>query len=314
MPRDQHGLRSPSAFLRSESRRAFVDGSGLESVQPARRERTRAIAGALLKRRAALRHGNSLVGLLVAMAILVVLFAVLMSSMNVAVTGAGNTTSGSVHSFADQLQLKGLAEACFIAGQGNNFKGAPTPSQRKGTDSNAPDTTANIYSLLIAERFADTSMLISKNERNPNVWEKENYNFSAVRPEQKSYWDENFRADLTRESNVSYAHVPLCGKRASYWTEVRLDTRFPLIGTRGPANGVANPASLTYGRDNTWAGFLAFGDGHVEFIQQFTVSSLQLPDGKPDNIFNLDTDPEGNDAVLAFTTQMRGGAPTLQWD
>ena len=42
--------------------------------------------------------------------------------------------------------------------------------------------------------------------------------------------------------------MPLCGKRASYWTEVRLDTRFPLIGTRGPANGVANPRVMAAGQ------------------------------------------------------------------
>jgi hypothetical protein len=248
------------------------------------------------------------------MAILVVLFAVLMNSMNVAVTGAGNTTSGSVHSIADQLQLTQIAQASFIAGQNSGLKGAPSPSERLGAKTNSADTTANIYSLLVAERYAEPSLLISKNERNPNVWMRENYNYNAVQPSQKSYWDETFRADLTKESNVSYAHVPLCGSRSRYWTEVKLDTRFPLMGTRGPANGQPNPASLTYGRDNTWAGFQVFGDGHVEFTQVFTAKSMQLADGSADNVYAMETDPDGGDAILAFTTLMREGAPTLQWD
>jgi hypothetical protein len=261
-----------------------------------------------------MRRGTGLVGLLVAMAILVVLFAVLMSSLNVAVTGAGNTTQGSVHSIADQLQLAELAKACFIAGQDNGLKGAPTPSARLGAETNAADTTANVFSLLIAEQYTSPAALISKNERNQNVWAFDNYDYSSVRPNEKRFWDERFRADLTREAHVSYAHVPLCGKRASYWTDVRLDTRFPILGSRGPANGVPNTSSLTYGRDNTWGGFQAFGDGHVAFTQVFTASGLSLPDGSPDNAYAMDADPEGNDAVLAFTLQMRGGTPTLQWD
>lgn len=248
------------------------------------------------------------------MAIMVVLFAVLMSSINTAVTGAGNTTAGSVHSISDQLQLTEIAQACFVAGQDNGLKGAPTPSQRTKKGGTSSDTTANVFSLLIAERYAEPSMLISKNERNPNVWERSNYNYAAVRPEDGSYWDGKFRADLTKESNVSFAHVPLCGSRAKYWTEVRLDSRFPLMGSRGPANGQPNPASLTYGRDNTWGGFQVFGDCHVEFTQVFTSKSTQLADGSQDNVFAMEDGPEGNDAVLAFTDQMHEGVPTLQWD
>ncbi|MBL9121911.1 MAG: hypothetical protein JNL80_18540 [Phycisphaerae bacterium] len=253
-------------------------------------------------------------GILVAMAILVVLFAVLMNSLNVAVTGAGNTTSGSVHSLSDQLQLTQMAQACFIAGQNNGLKGAPTPSQRLGAKGTSSDTTANVFSLLIAERYADPSLLVSKNERSPNVWERENYNYQAVQPSQRSYWDENFKADLTKESNVSFAHVPLCGSRSTYWTEVRLDTRFPLMGSRGPANGQPNPASMTYGRDNRWGGFHVFGDGHVEFTEIFTAKNMQLEDGSADNVYAMEGEAEGGDAILAFTLLMREGVPTLQWD
>jgi competence protein ComGC len=273
----------------------------------------RSRTGALLNR--ADRHrGNSLVGILVTMAIIVVLFAVLMSSVNTAVTGAGNTTPGSVRSVQDQMQLHQIAVASFIAGQQQGLKGAPTPSARSKASTNSLDSTANIYSLLVAERYAEPSMLISKNERNPNVYLIDGYDWNAVRPTDEVYWDPRFKADLTRVSHVSYAHVPLCGQRARNWTEVRLDSRFPLLGTRGPAQGQPNPQSLTYGREGTWAGFQAFGDGHVDFTEVFDAKGLALADGRPDNAYAMDTDPDGNDAVLAFTQVMRDGVPTLQWD
>lgn len=260
------------------------------------------------------RRGNGLVGILVTMAIIVVLFAVLMGSLNTAVTGAGNTTAGSVHSMQDQVQLSQLAISCFIAGQNNGLKGAPTPSERSKASTNSLDSTANIYSLLVAERYAEPSLLISKNERNPNVYQIDSYNWNAVNVAESVFWDPNFKADLTKTSHVSFAHVPLCGTRAKYWTDVKLDTRFPILGTRGPANGQPNPQSYTYGRDNTWAGFQVFGDGHVEFTKDFAAKGLQLENGSPDNAYALDTDPDGGDAVLAFTQWMRDGVPTLQWD
>ena len=34
----------------------------------------------------------------------------------------------------------------------------------------------------------------------------------------------------------------------------------------------------------------------------------------PDNIFRMDDPPDGGDAVLAFTKQMREDGPELQWD
>ncbi|MDZ4752948.1 MAG: hypothetical protein SGJ11_00445 [Phycisphaerae bacterium] len=258
--------------------------------------------------------GTSLVGILVAMAILVVLFAVLLSGLNTAVTGSGNTTPGSVRSMEDQVQLRDITISCFIAGQNTSEKGAPTPSQRLGSSARSADTTANLYALLIAERFVEPRALVSSNERNPMVGECANYDYREVDPASKRYWDSKFTADLVTGSHVSYAHVPLYGSRAMYWTEKRFDTRFPILGTRAPANGIANPQSLTYGRDGTWAGFQAFGDGHVNFVTSFFADGLQSMDGSPDNAFAIDDGADGNDACLAFTNLMYGDGPRLQWD
>jgi hypothetical protein len=264
------------------------------------------------------RRGNTLVGLLVTIAIIVVLFAVLMGGLNTAVTGGGNTTSGSVRSMQDQIQLQQIAIACFVAGQGlgqpRGQAGAPTPSQRLGRGARTADDTANLYSLLIAERFVEPGMLVSRNERNPMVGECVNYDYTSVDPAAKRFWDRNFKADLQTGSYVSYAHVPLSGSRASYWTEVRLDSRFPIIGTRGPKDGVHDPNSLTYGRDGTWAGFQVFGDGHVAFTENFFAEGLLRGDRSPDNAYALEDGAEGGDACLAFTQMMLGDGPRLQWD
>ena len=96
-----------------------------------------------------------------------------------------------------------------------------------------------------------------------------------------------------------------------------LDSRWPLIGNRGPKDGIDNPQSLTYGRSGQWGAHVLFGDGHVEFINTFTpngVVFIMRGETYQDNIYKMDDGPNGGDAVLAFTKQMTRQGPTLQWD
>lgn len=261
-----------------------------------------------------LRRGTSLVGILVSMAILVVLFAVAMSAINKAVTGEGNTRGGTVRGLEDQIQLNQIAVACFIAGRDNGTKGAPMPSELVEDRAGVTNTTAAIYSTLIAQKYFTPETIVSKNERSANVYVCGDYNYAAYDPAKRKYWDSNFKADLQSGSNASFAHVPLYGTRKSYWTDVRLDSTFPIMGSRGPKEGQPNPQSLSYGRDGTWAGFRVFGDGHVAFTQSLLAEGLAIEDGKPDNAFAIDGPVDGNDAVLAFTRVMNGDGPRLQWD
>jgi len=263
--------------------------------------------------RPAAPRGTTLVGLLVAMAILVVLAAVSLSSLNVAMTGAGNTTAGSVRSFGEQLALASICQT-FVAVE-RDWKGPPQPSRLiagvGGASGPVADTTGPFWSALVMQNYADPEKLVSPNERNPAVTVCDRYDYRAYDPARKRMWDPRFEADLVHGSNVSYAHVPLYGERLKVWG--RLDSGFPLVGSRGPTEGRDDPRSFTYGRDGGWAGFRGFGDGHVAFFEDFA-TGRSLANGSPDNAFAMEEGPNGSDAILAFTRVMNGDGPRLQWD
>jgi hypothetical protein len=66
-----------------------------------------------------------------------------------------------------------------------------------------------------------------------------------------------------------------------------------------------------------WGGHLVFGDGHVRFTNSFDISDhTLLIDGQsvPDNVFNMQTGFNGDDAILSFTEAMSADTVKLQYD
>ncbi len=161
------------------------------------------------------------------------------------------------------------------------------------------DTTANIFSVMIYSGLVSTEICISPTEVNPNIKEAADYEFdspkAAVSPA-NALWDPAFSADFTSKKggNISYAHLQPCGKRLSMWgttpspgwvLDPILSNRGPEIGslTPNPDGSVTatpkNPASntfLIFGRSTTWQGFIAFNDGHVDFVTQLAPSAAQV--------------------------------------
>ncbi|HMN95636.1 MAG TPA: hypothetical protein PKC43_03090 [Phycisphaerales bacterium] len=276
-------------------------------------------------------RATSLVGLLVTMAIIVVLAAVLLTSLNVAVTGAGQTTSGSVRSFADSMNLRSLftgMAATGLEGVGSmgatggarpqGSSGYPIPSVVDGRARRELDTTASIYSLLVMRDAVAPKSLISANERNPVVDVAADYRWHLYNPAGGVHWDPGFVADLERGSNVSYAHLPFWGRRFDeHWARISLDSRMPLIGSRGPRDGRVEGTSFTLGRDGTWAGHLLFADGHVEWVDSVFAPGRRVGEGhdaRPDGLFTVDDGPLGGDAFLGFVSGMDPSGPRIQWD
>ena len=262
-------------------------------------------------------RGFSLIGLLVSMTIMLVLGVVLSNSMNKATTGAGSTLSGTVSSFKDKQYLASIYQSIFVEAQLSRNGRFLVPSALTRRRDAGDDTTANLFSAMVAQLSISPSQLISGNEMSPYVKLDEDYDYVAFSPVDDTYWDPNFVADLTWESNTSFAHPPLYGNRLRRYWHTGVDSRTPLLGNRGPKDGVPNPDSWTYNRDGRWAGHLVFGDGHVEFIHSFTINSIFLrgPDGnRPDNLFRMDQGGDGSDVVLSFTKQMTGDGPVLQYD
>jgi hypothetical protein len=263
-----------------------------------------------------IRTGFSLVGILISMVIIVVLFSIMMTALNKAVTGEGSAVQGTVNSMSDELYLYAIGTSMLAHTQENGGRYL-TPSQLSGSRDIAENTTANLFSAMVMQNYTTCPQLISKNEFSGYVQEKYDYNMTAYNPAQRIFWDKTFKADLADLSNTSFAHEPLFGDRFDVEWKDTLNSQWPLIGNRGPKDGIDNPQSLTYGRNKQWGGHAFFGDGHIAFVNSFTPNGLTFRRGSEtyqDNIFKMDDGPKGGDAVLAFTKTMSKNGPTLQWD
>ncbi len=263
-----------------------------------------------------LPRGFSLVGLLITMVCIVVLFSILMSSLNKVVTGEGSAVQGTVRSFQDELALYGLFQSMAVhaAEDRNRFI---VPSNIAASRDISLDTTANLFSAMVMQNYTVPRQLISGNEYSGYVEEYLEYDYTRYNPAAHEYWDPNFKADLHDLSHVSYAHMPLFGKRLEKRWRSTFGNTFPLIGNRGPQDGVDNPQSRSYGRNQRWGGHAVFGDGHVQFFDTFTPAQLYIEqDGQrySDNMFAMESGPHGEDAILSFTKSMSAAGPELQYD
>ncbi len=213
----------------------------------------------------------------------------------------------------DQYQLQQV-HASMIAWSRANGGRLPTPGYIDriepcglggyrpgyGDEDHTQNHTAFLYSAMIAQKSISPSLVISPNEANERVWEKDDYDFGAYRPAEDQFWDPSFVADITNDlsgSNTSYAHLVLCGDRKSIHWRDRANAVMPMLGTRGTKQGVAagaefsrSPTLKLAGSPYKWEGFIVFGDNHVETLKSFTHSGVMYDPfarGSPvaDNIF-----------------------------
>lgn len=258
------------------------------------------------------RRGLSIVGLLVAVAMMAVLFAISMSALNRATTGEGSAVQGTVRSFQDEIVLTGLLQGVIVMAEDGRY---PTPS--RWSENPLDDDTAAFWSCMVMHGSVRTGQLIAANEYSPVVEAAESYDHNAWRPGDGVFWDRGFVADLDQGSNVSWAHMPFHGTRFDRRWRDDFRGAFPLLGNRGPKDGVEDPDSYSYGRSGVWGGHLAYADGRVEFVDTFTPGEVSYEAGgerRADNVFRVDDGIDGADAILAFTRRMTRSGPELQWD
>lgn len=263
------------------------------------------------------RAGYGLLGLLITLVCIVVLFAISMSALNKAITGEGSPREGTVRSTQDMIQLNGLYQSMLAGSRDFQDSRYLVPSIVSRSGDRSEDTTANLYSAMVAMQYTRPESLISGNEYNHYVVVKDDYDYSAYAPDRGSFWDTSFKADLHDLANVSFAHMPLYGERYRRGWRATHDARTILVGNRGPEDGRDDPYSYTYGRDGVWGGHVLYGDGHIRFHTEFTPPGLTYErDGQshPDNLFYMDDGPDGRDAILSFTREMRADGPVLQYD
>ena len=221
-----------------------------------------------------------------------------------------------------------------------------SPQQPIGTSEDfAQNTTANLYSLLIAQNYFNPDIVIGTTEVNPLIVQKRDYNYNAYRPRDNIFWDSTFVADPSTSSNASYSHAALVGERKRQSWLVTQSAGFAAIGTRGTGGGPngfggalggpqyqRSPTFELHGPKNQWDGHICFNDNHVETLNTFYAAlCVYMPrrgsSAVKDNFFAAEFDdytdlPGGgpqasNDSWLVMCTAvepMFGNSCTPRWD
>ncbi len=261
------------------------------------------------------KRGFTLIELLVVIAIIALLVGLLLPALAKAQRNA--------RSMKDATQMKEIHKS-FITFANDNKGKLPIPGlidRDAYTDAGIPglgqipgygpenpreNTTANLYSSLIAQEYFNTDIVIGPTEVNPVVVEDLDYDFAAYAPANDTYWNENFEVALWARPgqgyfcNTSYAHQAICGDRKTLkWRDTQ-DSSFPIIGTRGVEDGVLpgdpkhdqSPTLQLHGTKRLWIGNICFSDNHTGQFENFypAQTTYEPIDGSTgpikDNIFN----------------------------
>lgn len=250
--------------------------------------------------------------------------------------------SGSVPSLKDKTQLKQIHAAMLIFANDNNGR-LPTPGLMNGSSigeealSESPEThdftlnhTAPLFSSLISEGYFGTELVISPREINPAVLDAVDFNFDAYQPSDGIFWDSTFTANVGDPeigSNVSYAHLSLCGDRwLKHWRNDGPPAT-PMLGNRGTKNGeydtdnyYKSPTLEFHGPRDQWVGNLVFADNHVETTVTFFPDLIRFRfDGegfdRPDNIYVAEfAHPDGNEAAADAWLSISIGSTAVSVD
>ncbi len=166
---------------------------------------------------------------------------------------------------------------------------------------------------------------------------KADYNYNLYSPILGRYWDTTFKARLDQASNVSFAHLPLAGKRRKQEWRNSMNSEFAVIANRGPEFGSLDVdvygKSITldiHGTRKQWIGNVGYNDNHIGTHNTFhpegvdywdTQDSTMLPDNLFKNDTEADTSAQGYDIFLVMYYAIIGTGPAdpgvnmfLTWD
>jgi prepilin-type N-terminal cleavage/methylation domain-containing protein len=266
------------------------------------------------------KRGFTIIELLIVVAIIVILVSILVPSL-----GKAFSTAKAAQ---DKNQLKGIHAAMLLEASGDEGRLTQPSSMSKDypdASHDMSDTTANLMSLLLARNYFATDLLISPVETNANIRDiNENdliYDFDSIDGEE-TFWDDQFKADLSTASagspaHNSYAHQALCGERVRLKWNSAAKSSDIILSNRGPESSVSTDGSLLYndesntlkfhGEENLWRGNIVAGDGSTRMVQSYLPEGIgyqPLNGGRfgPDNIFLTDWNDiqiAGNDEPMA---------------
>ena len=265
------------------------------------------------------QNGFTLIELLVVMAIIALLLGLLLPALAKArATARQVKCSTQIQQIHKGWLTKGAetARGNFpLPGEVNRIGIVPG----RGTEDEAKNSHANLYSLCVAQQFISPQILVSPSESSGNVGVCSNYNYNMYKPAEDVYFDgdlsnatgtnkgldfdhkdRNLKADLTTLSSISYGAMPLLMRNSTSKLPCRRDlqwkmsgssaSRFPIIGNRGVKNGATSIVSGTddystsktleiHGAKNEWEGNVCYNDNHMMYIRTFTPEGMVCVNG-----------------------------------
>lgn len=270
------------------------------------------------------KRGFTLIELLVVMAIIALLIGLLLPALAKARASAKLIKDGS--------QIRGIHQSWLIFSR--EFAGVfPVPGLIKrlefggeiipgrGDENKRQNTHQNLYSACIMQNYFSPELCVGPTEPNGNVFVMDTYNWELYNPLDNIHWDELFDADLSSGSNISYAQMPMGGKRRTVNWRESLNERFAMVGNRGVKHGSLEPTDYLdslaleiHGGRKSWLGNICFNDNHVTTENSFTPEGLNYRDAGEtfvDNLFKNDMGPTvvsyvGEDSWLAIVSQLLG--------
>jgi len=226
----------------------------------------------------------------------------------------------------------------------------------RGPEDLRANNHAFMYSACITQNYFTPQILVAPTEPSAYVAVKDDFDWSVYSPTDDCYWDSEgtlgsyascpgsnmgdsyytFAVDLQGDngdigtpgaglSNTSYAVLPISGSRKIREWRDSLNSKWAIIGDRGPQDGApvggictecpTYEESITlefHGGDKQWVGNIGFNDNHVALLhtvlpEGYNYMQNDIP--QPDNFFfndfegNCETG-EGNDIWLTLISHI----------
>jgi prepilin-type N-terminal cleavage/methylation domain-containing protein len=311
------------------------------------------------------KRGFTLIELLTVMAIIALLVGLLLPALAQARAKAQMTK--------DQTQIKQIHAAwtTFSRDYGGTF---PTPglinrlmdpqlqteSPGRGPEDLEANTSGAMYSACIMQNYFTPQILVAPTEPSGYVAVKDDFDWSLYNPLDDIYWDADsqgqpppgaigtyipFATHLSSNHplagsplcNTSYSHTPICGDRKVNEWKDSLNSKWAIIGNRGPECGQETEeiyyGSVTlefHGGRKQWVGNIGYNDNHVELHDTFYPDGVNYLDSNgatmPDNLFNNESSDAGQDTCdradgydvwLTLISDIQDGEAcnvTAEWD